>query len=148
MFRCVWVTVIALLALSPGWLVGDSPSTIPTPDFSDAPGYPVIRVIDGDTVILDINGRETRVRLIGVDTPETVHPSKQVDSKEARLFLTNLLKGERVYLDYEPDNRTDIYGRTLAYVYRVPDDLFVNLEIIRQGYGQSYTQYPFRYLDY
>ena len=107
-------------------------------------------MIDGDTVILDINGRETRVRLIGVDTPETVHPSKQVEyySNEVSLFLTNLLKGERVYLDYETDNQIDKYGLTLAYVYRVPDGLFVNLEIIRQGYGQSCTQYPFKYLDH
>jgi len=110
----------------------------------------VIRVIDGDTVVLAIGAEEKTVRLIGVDTPETVHPSKPVEAygKEASRFTENLLKGESVYLDYEPGgSRLDKYGRTLAYLYRVPDGVFVNLEIVRQGYGHAYTEYPFRYME-
>jgi micrococcal nuclease len=110
----------------------------------------VSRVIDGDTIVLNIDKQEVKVRLIGVDTPETVHPQKPVEAygKEASIFLSNLLKGEKVYLEYEKGTQeTDKYGRLLAYLYRVPDKLFINLEIIRQGYGHAYTKYPFKYME-
>ena len=68
-----------------------------------------------------------------MDTPETVHPQKPVErfGKEASAFTRNLLLGEPVYLRFDTD-RTDKYGRLLAYLYRAPDGLFVNLEIVRQ----------------
>ena len=72
--------------------------------------------IDGDTVVLD-GGK--RVRLIGVDTPETVHPTKPVEyfGREASAF-TKLVEGQEVYLEYEQGSPTrDRYGRTLGYVY-------------------------------
>jgi len=121
---------------------------IPKPDLS-GPTYKVTNIIDGDTVVLSIDGKETTVRLIGVDTPETLDPRKPVEvyGKEAAHFTTNLLKGEEVYIDQEPGNTVDKYGRSLYYLYRVPDGLFVNLEIVRQGYGHAYTTYPFRYMD-
>ncbi|MDD8047634.1 MAG: thermonuclease family protein, partial [Verrucomicrobiota bacterium] len=50
-------------------------------------------------------------------------------------------------LEYDPANKTDRYGRLLAYLYRVPDGLNVNLEIIRQGYGHALLSYPHPYLD-
>jgi micrococcal nuclease len=58
------------------------------------------------------------------------------------------IKGERVYLvsDTQGD-KVDRYGRTLAHVYRAPDGLFVNAEIIRQGYGHAYTKFPFKYME-
>jgi endonuclease YncB( thermonuclease family) len=63
-------------------------------------------------------------------------------------FFFNLLKGEKVYLIGEPlPGALDRYGRTLAYVYRAPDGLFVNEEIIRQGYGHVYTQIPSKYMQ-
>lgn len=122
---------------------------IPVRDFSGSKSYRVIRVVDADTVVIKIDDTETTVRLIGVDTPETVHPQKAVEAygREASRFLTNLLKGESVYLEYELDSITDKYNQTLAYVYRAPDGLFVNLEIIRQGYGHTYTQFPFEHLN-
>ncbi len=122
----------------------------PKPDFSEATPAPVVRVVDGGTVVLLLESKETTVRLIGVDTPETVHPQKPVEAygREASQFLMNLLKGESVYLEYEPaGDRLDRYGRTLAYLYRVPDGRFVNLEIVRQGYGHAYTQYPFQHME-
>jgi micrococcal nuclease len=84
------------------------------------------------------------VRLIGVDTPETVDPRKPVQffGKEASAFTKKLLTGESVILEYD-QQKTDKYGRVLAYVYRAKDKLFVNLEIIKQGYGHAYTKYPF-----
>jgi micrococcal nuclease len=120
------------------------PSTIPAKDWSKATAFKVLRTIDGDTIEVEQDGKPVKVRLIGVDTPETVHPSKPVEAfgKEASRFTANLLKGESVYLEFDKD-KTDKYGRLLAYVYRAPDGLFVNLEIIRQGYGHAYTKYPF-----
>ena len=52
------------------------------------------------------------------------------------------MKGESGYLEFDKD-KTGKYGRTLAFVYRAPDRLFVNAEIIRQGYGHAYVKYPF-----
>lgn len=118
---------------------------------ADEKAYKVMRVVDGDTIAVEIEGEQQAVRLIGVDTPETVHPSKPVETygKEASSFTRNLLLGESVYL--KPDQgdslERDKYGRLLAYVYRAPDRLFVNAEIIRQGYGHAYTVYPFAKMD-
>jgi micrococcal nuclease len=117
-------------------------------EFDGKIAYPVSRVIDGDTVVLLIDDSPVKVRLIGVDTPETVHPSKPVQhyGKEASAFTRNLLRGESVYLKYGFE-RTDRYGRLLAYLYRAPDGLFVNAEIVRQGYGHAYVQFPFEHMD-
>ena len=120
----------------------------PVEDFTGDTAYKVMRVIDGDMVKINYNGKATNVRLIGVDTPETVHPSKPVEAygKEASNFTKNLLQGESVYLRFDID-KTDKYGRLLAYLYRAPDGLFVNLEIVRQGYGHAYTQFPFKHIE-
>ena len=122
--------------------------TYPVEEFSADTAFQVHRVIDGDTVVIDHNGKPTPVRLIGVDTPETVHPQKPVEvfGKEASAFTRNLLSGEFVYLRFDQE-KTDKYDRLLAYLYRVPDGLFVNLEIVRQGYGHAYTQYPFKHME-
>ena len=82
----------------------------PVEDFSSDTDYKVLRVIDGDTVKIDYNGKATNVRLIGVDTPETVHPNKPVEAygKEASNFTKNLLLGESVYLRFDVE-WTDTY---------------------------------------
>lgn len=102
------------------------------------------RVVDGDTIILDGN---ERVRLIGVDTPETKHPNKPVQyfGKEAYEFTKRMVEGKKVRLEYDWQ-RKDKYGRTLAYVF-LEDGTFLNAEIIKQGYGFAYTRYPFKYLE-
>lgn len=104
----------------------------------------VERVIDGDTVVVRGVGR---VRLIGVDTPETVDPRRAVEffGREASAFTKRLLEGQRVRLEYDRE-RTDRYGRTLAYIY-LRDGTFANAEIVRRGYGHAYTRFPFRHLD-
>lgn len=116
----------------------------PVQDFSNDTAYPVVAVVDGDTIKIQYQGKQVSVRLIGVDTPETVHSS----GKEVSTFTKNLLLEEHVYL--RPDigaNEKDRYGRLLSYVYRAPDGLFVNLEIVRQGYGHVYTQFPFKWME-
>ncbi len=105
----------------------------------------VSRVVDGDTLVM--RGGE-RVRLIGVDTPETVHPQKPVEyyGKEASAFTKKEIEGKRVRLEYDQDKKGK-YGRTLAYVYRTSDNFFLNAEIIKQGYGYAYTKYPFKHME-
>lgn len=105
------------------------------------------RVVDGDTIIVNINGIEEKVRLIGVDTPETVHPSKPVEyfGQEASAFTRKMCEGKKVKLEYDWERR-DKYGRLLAYVY-LEDGTLLNAEIIRQGYGFAYVKFPFKLLD-
>lgn len=117
---------------------------------SDRTSYRVLEVIDGDTIAVEISGSREKVRLIGVDTPETVHPNRIVErfGPEASRFVEGLLAGERVRLVLEPAGLThDKYGRALAYVYRASDELFVNAEIIRLGYGHVYTRFPFQHME-
>ncbi len=119
----------------------------PVENFTGGIAYKVVRVIDGDTVKVNYRGELTSIRFIGVDTPETVHPTKPVEfyGKEASNFTKNLLLGESVYLRFDTQKR-DAYGRLLAYLYRAPDGLFVNLEIVRQGYGHVNLRFPFKYM--
>lgn len=101
----------------------------------------VERVVDGDTLKLTDT---TRVRLIGVDTPETVDPRKPVQcfGKEASAYVAGLLPaGTPVRLVYDVQ-RLDRYGRTLAYVYRLPDGLFVNAQLAAEGYASPLTIPP------
>jgi micrococcal nuclease len=109
-----------------------------------ANSYLVTRVIDGDTIVLERLGK---VRLIGVDTPETVDPRRPVQrfGKEASDFTRHLVDGKRVRVEYDW-NRKDKYKRTLAYIY-LSDGTLVNEEIIRQGFGFAYTRFPFKYMD-
>ena len=100
----------------------------------------VVRVVDGDTVVLR-GGR--RVRYIGVDTPESVEPGAPVEcfGKAASRANARLVAGRRVRLRYDAERR-DRYGRTLAYVYRARDGLFVNAELVRRGYATVLTIPP------
>jgi len=106
--------------------------------------YTCTRVVDGDTIVVKGIGK---VRLIGVDTPETTHPRKPVEyfGKEASAFTKKMVEGKKVRLEYDWQ-RKDKYRRTLAYVY-LEDGTFLNAEIIKQGYGFAYTKYPFKYLE-
>ena len=106
--------------------------------------YLVERVVDGDTIIVSGLGR---IRLLGVDTPETVDPRRPVEffGREASAFTKRMLDGQWIRLEYDWE-RTDRYGRTLAYVHLL-DGTLVNAEIIRQGYGHAYTRFPFKYLE-
>jgi len=96
-------------------------------------------VIDGDTFRLE-DGQ--KVRLIGVDCPESNDPNKPVEyfSAESMAFLESRILGKDVRLEYG-DERTDKYGRLLCYVW-VDDTLLVNLEIVKQGYGMAYLRFP------
>jgi micrococcal nuclease len=97
-------------------------------------------VVDGDTI--HVESGET-VRYIGVDTPETVKPGSPVEcfGKAASAANHRLVDGEEVRLVEDAEAR-DRYGRTLAYVYRVRDGLFVNAELVRGGFATPLTIPP------
>jgi micrococcal nuclease len=101
----------------------------------------VTRVVDGDTVEADIDGREEDVRYIGVDTPESVKPDAPVEcfGPEAAEFNRRLVEGETVEMELGAEQR-DRYGRVLAYVRL--DDTFVNEELLRRGFATTLTIPP------
>lgn len=113
----------------------------------------VVGHIDGDTVRVrirnpppDINTVET-IRMLGVDTPETVHPNRPVEhfGREAGDFTRERLLGKQVYLAFDWDLR-DRYGRLLAYIY-TEDGLCFNAALIQEGYGYAYSSYAFQFKD-
>lgn len=107
--------------------------------FDSAGPYRVTRVVDGDTLVLEGG---TRVRLIGVDTPETKHPNKPVErlGPEASAFTRRHVEGREVTLRFDRDRR-DKYRRVLAYVYR--GEWCLNEELIRAGYSRAETRYHY-----
>ncbi len=109
-----------------------------TPD--NTPLYEVVRVIDGDTIEVLIDGEKKTVRYIGMNTPETVHPSKPVEcfGIEASNKNKELVSGKKVRL-VKDVSETDKYGRLLRYVY--VDDTFINLILVQEGYA-NVSSYP------
>jgi micrococcal nuclease len=108
----------------------------------------VTEVVDGDTIDVEIGGRTERVRLIGIDTPETKKPDNPVEcyGPEASAFTASLLPvGTEVLIERDIVGRDD-YGRLLGYVHLVDADgratTFVNLEIVEQGYAGLLTIEP------
>jgi endonuclease YncB( thermonuclease family) len=101
----------------------------------------VTRVVDGDTIVVSLEGITYRVRYIGIDTPETVHPSEPVEcfGKEASDKNSELVAGKTVRLEKDISD-TDRYGRLLRYVW--VGDIFVNDYLVRQGYAYASTYPP------
>ena len=104
----------------------------------------VERVIDGDTIQVLVDGMPRVVRLIGVDTPETKHPTKPVQyfGREASAFTKAALEGKTVLLQKDRTGDTvDRYGRWLRYVLLDGDNF--NARLIREGYAHAYRRFPF-----
>jgi micrococcal nuclease len=103
----------------------------------------VVRVVDGDTILVARDGGTDRVRYIGIDTPETVKPGTPVQCFGHRASAENdrLVSGRAVRLVVGEEPR-DRYGRLLAYVYRAADGRFVNEELVRDGYARTLTIPP------
>jgi len=107
--------------------------------------YSVVHFSDGDTITVDMNGRDETVRMIGVDTPETHHPDRPVQcyGPAASAYTKNLIGSQKVRLEADPTNQNrDRYDRLLRYVY-LPDGRLVQAEIIKSGHGFAYTSFPF-----
>jgi micrococcal nuclease len=104
----------------------------------------VTKITDGDTIHVEIGGGDETVRLIGIDTPESVDPRTPVEcfGKEASAHLAELIPvGTDVHLVRDVEAR-DRYDRLLAYVYRAGDDLFVNLQMVLDGFAVPATFPP------
>jgi len=112
--------------------------------------YEVVRVIDGDTIDVLIEGEIERVRLIGINTPETVDPRKPVEcfSKEASSKAKEVLNNQRIILESDPSQgERDKYNRLLRYVFLLDSSNF-NLLMIKSGYAYEYTyNLPYKYQE-
>lgn len=118
-------------------------NTIVSTHISELNKYEVISVTDGDTFKIDYNGEEKKVRLIGVNTPESVSPNKKKNNnygKVASNYTKERLEGKMIYLEFDVQD-TDKYGRILAYVY-LEDGIMYNKELLEKGYAQVATYPP------
>ena len=112
--------------------------------------FEVVNVVDGDTVDVIIDGIKVRLRLIGVDTPETVHPSKPVEcfGKEASAFTKSTLLNQMVRLEADDSQgNLDKYDRLLRYIF-LEDGANFNEILIAEGYAFEYTyNLPYKYQE-
>ncbi|HLC91810.1 MAG TPA: thermonuclease family protein [Candidatus Saccharimonadales bacterium] len=139
------ITLVILLGQRYGWF--DNARQVAQ---TSQPGlYHVTEFLDGDTIVVDMNGSEETIRFIGVDTPETHDPRKAVQcfGKAAAGFTKNLIGTNNVRLEADALNTNrDRYNRLLRYIY-LPNETLVNAEIIKQGYGFAYLSFPFTKSD-
>ena len=158
--RGFWFGIISLVIFVASVIVGGNYVLEHPPNFdafnikgvsTDIPAgyYKVLEFNDGDTISVDMDGVKERIRLIGVDTPETQDPRKPVQcfGQAASQFTKDLIGNNPVRLGADDlSTNRDRYDRLLRYVY-VPDGRLVNLEIIKNGYGFAYTSFPFTKSD-
>ncbi len=131
-----------------------SPFTQNNTETSETVKAYVNRCVDGDTIEVKILTpkawlEETeKIRLIGVNTPETKHPKKKVQyfGKEASAYTKKAMEHQNVFLQFD-QNKRDRYGRLLAYVFREEDSFFLNYRLVYDGFGFAYTKYPFKYKE-
>lgn len=139
--QLIGLVVTLLLAVFGAWQLGDNNSPVATGSGN------VIRVVDGDTIVVRVDGNDETVRMIGLNTPESVDPRQAVEcfGKEASDHLKELLTNTTVTLesDSTQDNR-DRYGRLLRYVFKSGRN--INQQMIEEGFGYEYTyDQPYRY---
>ena len=111
----------------------------------------VDRVIDGDTIMVILNGEKEYVRFLGVDAPESVHPTKPIQpgALEASAF-TKQLTGREIILTFD-ENKRDFFGRLLAYIWVESDNgeiISWNVELIKKGHSKLYKKYKFQGVDW
>jgi micrococcal nuclease len=107
--------------------------------------YTVTRFVDGDTIEVDMDNRTEKIRMIGIDTPETHKPNAPVQcyGVAAAAYTKNLIGTQKIRLQSDPQSTNrDRYNRLLRYVY-MADGRLVEEELIKNGYGFAYTQFPF-----
>lgn len=114
-------------------------------DFSSFKKVTVKRVVDGDTFIYRENGNNVRVRMIGIDTPESVAPEETgkentLEGKSVSDYVKDMLDGKTVYLEYDAE-KTDKFDRELAYVY-LEDGRRVEDILLSMGYAKTMTIQP------
>ncbi len=150
--RQLFTLVLAVIVMIAGW-AGQELGWFAAPAAQleqSQPGfYRVVRFSDGDTITVDMNGKEETIRMIGVDTPETHHPELPVQcyGPAASAYTKDLIGEQKVRLEADPTNQNrDRYDRLLRYVY-LPDGRLVAAELVKNGYGFAYTSFPFTKKD-
>ena len=108
--------------------------------------YAVERIVDGDTIVVNSEGSSVKIRLIGIDTPESVAPAmsgkeNSEEGKTASEYLKELIGGKEVYLEYDV-SRNDQYGRVLAYVYLDDKTTMIQEVLLSEGYAMVMTYQP------
>lgn len=138
------IILLALVLFSKFYL--NRPSRFSRGDIELDGPYKVQKVVDGDTFYIKQDGKDVKVRLIGVDAPESVAPeySGKENTKEgdkAAKYLKDLIDGRNVYLEYDLDTY-DQYGRLLAYVYKSDQETMVQRLLLSEGYAAVVTYQP------
>lgn len=142
--------VITLVITGVGYYASRHPQqTAQVAGVSTTGSYRVVEFADGDTISVDMNGKTERVRMIGVDTPETHDPRKAVEcfGQAASAYTKRLIGAGAVRLEADSlSTNRDRYDRLLRYVY-TSDNKLVEAELIRNGYAFAYVSFPFSKLD-
>jgi micrococcal nuclease len=137
----LWLAVVLT-----GWAAQKNPQVFSQLSQQIPAGYyQVVNVDDGDTIVVNMNGKKETVRFIGVDTPEIHDPRKAVQcfGQAASNYTKGLIGSSTVRLEADPlSTNRDRYNRLLRYIY-LPDGRLVEAEIIKNGYGFAYTSFPF-----
>jgi endonuclease YncB( thermonuclease family) len=135
------IAALLIFGQQNGWFYSPGRAVV-----ANQPGlYSVTHFVDGDTIAVNMNGHTEKVRLIGVDTPETHKPNTPVQcyGPAAAAFTKNLIGNQRVRLQSDAlSTDRDRYDRLLRYVY-LPDGTLVNEKLITGGYGFYYPYFPF-----
>lgn len=148
--RFIIVPVLALIILLGLLLVKklyfDRPSVFTRGDLTLEGPYKVLKVADGDTFTIKRDGKETKVRMIGIDAPESVAPDEYgkpntKEGKNAAEYLKKLINDKNVYLEFDLDTY-DQYSRLLAYVYLSDETTMVQELLLSEGYVQVMTIQP------
>jgi micrococcal nuclease len=142
----IWLDHSPASKILPSELENSSRSQLPDYEKYNAETFTVIKVVDGDTLDVDVPDGDrdsTRIRLWGVDTPETKSPKIQpmYFGREASEFTTKLTLGNKVTLYLEPQKTRGYYGRLLAYV-QLPNKRFLNEALLTEGYAYAELRYP------
>lgn len=141
----LWVAATAIV--SAGCSGTTEHATAPIPGRPGAFGAraTVVHVVDGDTVDLALaGGGEERARLLGIDTPETVKPNTPVEcfGPQASAHTKSLLSPRTPVLIQRDQEARDRYGRLLVYIWRARDGLFVNADLVAQGFARTLSISP------
>lgn len=139
-----WIAIAIVLVFSVGSLYIQRQKTE-----TEYVSAEIVYVIDGDTIIVSMDGMEEKVRMIGIDAPESVSEAEEENNiygeKAAEYTKVNLQEGTTIYLTFDQE-RTDIYGRTLAYIWLDKDftdmnNLYQN-QMVSDGYAIAVQYEP------
>jgi len=144
-FRNGGATCVAVFAsLISAFVFASCSATSPNVDGNGRMHGSIVRVVDGDTVVVKLASHTETIRLIGVNTPETKHPTKPIEcwGPEASAHTHELLPNGTDVVVVRDEEARDKYGRLLAYITRTSDNLFVNLDLVTGGWAETLSIAP------